>query len=85
MTDAIRDAAQARSELRQTEDAFSAMKAAAMNAWLSTKDGETAHREQLYRAVVTIEAVREHLFQIVATGDLEAAEQAFLKSLNQPD
>lgn len=84
MTDAIRDAAQAKSELRQTDAAFDAMKAAAVSEWLSTKDGETAYREQLYRAVQAIEAVRNHLFQIVATGDLEAAEQAFLKSLNQP-
>lgn len=84
MTDAIRDAAQAKSELRQTEAAFDAMKAAAMSAWLATADSETAFREQLYRAVQAIEAVRGHLHQIVATGEIEEAAQAFAKSLNQP-
>ncbi len=84
MTDAIRDAAQAKSELRQTDAAFDAMKAAAVKAWMATKDAESAHREQLYRAVQVIESVRAYLFQVVATGEMEEGEAAFLKGLNQP-
>lgn len=85
MTDARQEASQARSELRQTEAAFEAMKSAAVKAWMQTRDGEAAHREQLYRAVQVIDTVRQHLIQVVANGDLEEAAQAFAKGLTQPE
>lgn len=77
MIDPIQAAAQARSELRQTEAAFQAMKDAAVANWLASKPADTALREEAYRLVNVIDEVRKQLHQVIATGDIEqfTAEQ----------
>jgi methylaspartate ammonia-lyase len=65
-------AARARAELRETEAAFEAMRANAVEAWLASRDGETGYREALYRAVKTIDTVRDHLLALVQDGEVAA-------------
>jgi hypothetical protein len=67
-------AAQARSELNLTESAFERMRAEAVARLFGSKDGEAEHREQLYRAVKVIDAVRAHLHALVQ--DEEVADFA---------
>ncbi len=61
-------ASKARLELELTEAAFDAMRANAIGTLVATKDGETALREMLYRAVKVIDAVRKHLFDQTQDG-----------------
>jgi hypothetical protein len=67
-------AAQARSELNLTESAFERMRAEAVARLFASKEAETALREQLYRAVQTIDTVRNHLAALVQ--DAEVADFA---------
>lgn len=61
-------AARAKHELDLTEQAFSAMRANAVEAWLATRDADTEFREALYRSVKVIDAVRDHLMAAVQDG-----------------
>lgn len=71
MSDPIRDAAQARAELRQTDAAFEAIKQNAIEGIVSSTLDQSERRETLYRVIQTVDAVRQQLFQIVATGEME--------------
>ena len=63
-------AARAKLELDLTEHAFSAMRANAVDAWLATRDADTAFREALYRSVKVIDTVRAHLLAAVQDGEV---------------
>lgn len=65
LDDARRRATRAQRELDETNGAFNMMRESAVKAWLSSKSNEAEHREELYRAVQTIDAVRSYLMQIV--------------------
>lgn len=56
--EALAQAAQARSELTQTEEAFDAFRAEMVTALVATQPGQTADREQLYMAIRVLDRVR---------------------------
>ena len=69
--DAVKQRAiRAQRELAETQNAFDVMRQSAIEAWLSSKPVEAEHREQLHRAVQTIDAVRAYLLQIVASAEV---------------
>jgi hypothetical protein len=63
-------AAQARSELTQTEEAFDVVRSEMLEALAGTKLGEGELREQLYMGVNMLDRVRQALRMAVAAGDV---------------
>jgi len=70
--EAVRRGSRAKSELAETEAAFDAMRAAALEYIVASKAGEQALREHLYRTVQVIDTVRKHLSDLVQGGELAA-------------
>lgn len=73
MTDPIRQALEAASELRQTEDAFEKVKGVLFDEWVATGAGATAKREAIYHAYQGLITARAMLQGVVDTGQIEAA------------
>jgi hypothetical protein len=72
-TDPVRRRSRARRakvELDLTEQAFSAMRASALETWVATRDADTQFREALYRSVKVIDTVRAHLLAAVQDGEV---------------
>lgn len=67
----------ARLEFEQTEAAFDHMIRTAVAKWAETKPDETAKREEAYRLVHVVKAVRERLRTVIADGEVAAAEQKY--------
>lgn len=79
--DAVKQRAiRAQRELAETQNAFDIMRASAIEAWISSKPVDAENREQLHRAVQTIDAVRAYLLQIVASAEVVD----FAESLRTP-
>ncbi|MBN9534816.1 MAG: hypothetical protein J0H10_15840 [Alphaproteobacteria bacterium] len=75
MTDIIRRAAQAAVELTETEAAFDKMHENAIRLWVGTGSSETEKREDIWRTIKTIDAVRKELRTIINAGKIEQASR----------
>lgn len=75
MSDAQRIGAQARRELELTEGLFERMKAQAAADWMACRDAGT--REELWRSVQVVDAVRGKLVELIAAGEIEAHAEQF--------
>lgn len=71
MTDYIADGRRAEQELRLTEAAFTAIRSGALESIAQSMSGERDKREELYRTVAVIDAVRQQLRSIMDTGKME--------------
>ena len=73
MTDPIRRAHAARSDLRETEQAFSDLRAALIDKLLSSPAEAATTRETCYFAVQALDGVKTALLHVVAGGEIEEA------------
>lgn len=87
MTDVVRRAAQAASELTVTEEVFAQLRAAIIEKWSSTGVDQVETREKMFLSVQAVDAVRSALLRAVADGQLElsARETAELLSRAEGD
>jgi len=75
MTDIVQRAHQAATELTETETAFDRMRANAIELLIGTTSSEHDKREELYRTIRTIDAVRKELKSIINAGKIEQASR----------
>jgi hypothetical protein len=70
-----------RAEFERTQDAFDKVRAKLSDKLLSSAVGESLLREKLYFTVQALDAVRAHMVEAMATGDIEEHVENYLKSL----
>lgn len=79
----IRKAARAGIEYAETAWAFAAMRAELIERWVGSTSGETAHREKLFVAVQTLDAVQKALLASIDNGKV-ARHSAEMTALLNP-